>query len=193
MRPTRANKLNFIHINLLLVYTRILYSYTSSYWYYTFVRIYSYFTSLHGNIPRAMQPRLAGTLCLQCCKHIANRLKELMTGSESPALSMSVCNQLLLDVMLCERALSFYCFACDDMELYGCNSKNGAYRDSNSELSLSCQALCRLVHSLILAATPVLYQKYAPFGFELAFVHCESGALSTQPLPRGPLTSCCAQ
>ena len=29
--------------------------------------------------------------------------------------------------------------------------------------------------------------------FELAFVHCESGALSTEPLPRGTLSSCCAQ
>ena len=29
--------------------------------------------------------------------------------------------------------------------------------------------------------------------FELVFVHCESGALSTEPLPRGLLTSCCAQ
>ena len=29
--------------------------------------------------------------------------------------------------------------------------------------------------------------------FELAFVHCESGTLSNEPLPRGILTSCCAQ
>ena len=29
--------------------------------------------------------------------------------------------------------------------------------------------------------------------FELACVHCESGALSTEPLPRGTLSSCCAQ
>ena len=29
--------------------------------------------------------------------------------------------------------------------------------------------------------------------FELAFVRCESGALSTEPLPRGTLTSCCTQ
>ena len=29
--------------------------------------------------------------------------------------------------------------------------------------------------------------------FELAYIHCESGALSTEPLPRGTLPSCCAQ
>ena len=29
--------------------------------------------------------------------------------------------------------------------------------------------------------------------FELAFVQCESGPLCTEPLPRGMLTSCCAQ
>ena len=29
--------------------------------------------------------------------------------------------------------------------------------------------------------------------FEPAYIHCESGALSTEPLPRGILTSCCAQ
>ena len=28
-----------------------------------------------------------------------------------------------------------------------CSSKNGAYRDSNLELFISSQALCRLVHS----------------------------------------------
>ena len=76
--------------------------------------------------------------------YIANCSKMIIYGTRSPYMAWEL--KPLKFFKAHAHSLIFNIEAPPNIVCY-CSSKNGAYRDSNSELFLSSQALCRLVHS----------------------------------------------
>ena len=54
-----------------------------------------------------MQGKVAKTACMSACQHIAVRLKALLEDNEIRQISMGALQQFNLDVMQCERKLSY--------------------------------------------------------------------------------------